>query len=243
MNFSLCRQALMDPEFRKNRGTVQSSIRGERGSTTIVVQAGELGQIPMRHLVMKILFTSQLAKMCSFFLYLGCFEQKENETSFLFSLSEPIRKGGRILVDIKGEFSWTKGVNSRGHFPCLLVDTFVHQNSFIWVNSRGHFLGEFSWTFWANSRGQCLGEFSWTFLSTRIREKCPLEFIYFQDNGCILVDTFQVSIHIRDVEDWQAKDRIAYISGKQKIGRQMTDQHLYQGSRRFFLHFSAFLQI
>ena len=33
MNFSLCRQALMDPEFRKNRGTVQSSIRGERGST------------------------------------------------------------------------------------------------------------------------------------------------------------------------------------------------------------------
>ena len=208
MNFSLCRQALMDPEFRKNRGTVQSSIRGERGSTTIVVQAGELGQIPMRHLVMKILFTSQLAKMCSFFLYLGCFEQKENETSFLFSLSEPIRKGGRILVDIKGEFSWTKGVNSRGHFPCLLVDTFVHQNSFIWVNSRGHFGRILVDSVWVNFRGHF----------------CPREFVK---------NVHQNSFIFRamDVFSWTLS-KLAYISGTQKIGRQRTEQHTYQGSRR-----------
>ena len=35
-----------------------------------------------------------------------------------------LKKGGRHLVDIIGDFSWTKG-----------------------VTSRGHFLGEFSWTF------------------------------------------------------------------------------------------------
>ena len=36
------------------------------------------------------------------------------------------RTGGRILVDIKGEFSWTKWVNFRGHFSRILVDIFVH---------------------------------------------------------------------------------------------------------------------
>ena len=34
--------------------------------------------------------------------------------NFLFSLY--VSSGGRILVDTKGEFSWTKKVNSRGHF-------------------------------------------------------------------------------------------------------------------------------
>ena len=35
--------------------------------------------------------------------------------------------GGRHLVDIIGDFSWTIGVTSDGHFWRLLVDTF-------WVN-------------------------------------------------------------------------------------------------------------
>ena len=51
-------------------------------------------------------------------------------------------KSGRILVDIKDEFSWTKWVNSCGHL----------------MNSRGHF------------RGQKI--------STRIHEKCPKKFIF-----------------------------------------------------------------
>ena len=45
--------------------------------------------------------------------------------------------GGRHLMDIIGDFSWTK-VSSFG------------------VNFRGHFLGEFSWTFWVNFRGHLI---------------------------------------------------------------------------------------
>ena len=41
------------------------------------------------------------------------------------------RRGGRRLVDLIGDFSWTKGVTSRGHFcPQEVL-----------------FLGEFSWAF------------------------------------------------------------------------------------------------
>ena len=53
--------------------------------------------------------------------------------------------GGRLLVDIKGEFSWTLLVNSRGHF--------VHERSSFWLNFHGHFFGEFSWTFLVNFPG------------------------------------------------------------------------------------------
>ena len=42
--------------------------------------------------------------------------------------------GGRHLVDIIGDISWTKGVTSHGHFWRHLVDTFVL------------FLGDFLWT-------------------------------------------------------------------------------------------------
>ena len=45
--------------------------------------------------------------------------------------------GGRHLVDIIGDISWTKD----------FVDTFVHEKSSFWVTFRGHFLGEFLWPF------------------------------------------------------------------------------------------------
>ena len=48
-----------------------------------------------------------------------------------FSKFMLVLSGGRHLVDIIGDFSWTKGVTSRGHFcPREVL-----------------FLGEFSWTF------------------------------------------------------------------------------------------------
>ena len=49
------------------------------------------------------------------------------------------------LVDIIGDFSWTKGVTSRGH-----------EKSSFFRNFHGHFLGEFSWTFWVNFHGQLM---------------------------------------------------------------------------------------
>ena len=55
--------------------------------------------------------------------------------------------GGRHFVDIIGVISWTKGVTSRGHFWRHLVDENVHEMSSFWVTFRGHFLGDFSWTF------------------------------------------------------------------------------------------------
>ena len=55
-------------------------------------------------------------------------------------------KGGRHLVDIKGDISWTKGVTFRGHF-------WVTFRGHFWVTSRGHFLGDISWTFLVTSRG------------------------------------------------------------------------------------------
>ena len=64
--------------------------------------------------------------------------------------------GERILVDIKGKFSWTKQVNFRGHFSRILVDIFVHQNSCFRVIFRGRCFGEFSWTFLVNSHGHFL---------------------------------------------------------------------------------------
>ena len=67
-----------------------------------------------------------------------------------------LRLGGRHLVDIIGGFSWTKGVTSSGHFWWLLVYTFVHEKSSFGVNFRGHFLGEFSWTFWVNFCGHLI---------------------------------------------------------------------------------------
>ena len=55
--------------------------------------------------------------------------------------------GGRHLVDIIGDISWTNEVTSRGHFWRHFVDTFVHEMSSFWVTFRGHFLGDISWTF------------------------------------------------------------------------------------------------
>ena len=49
-------------------------------------------------------------------------------------------------MDIKGDFSWTKGVTSRGHL-------WVTFRGHFWVTFRGHFLGDFSWTFWVTFRG------------------------------------------------------------------------------------------
>ena len=66
------------------------------------------------------------------------------------------KRGGRHLVDIISDFSWTKGVTSRGHFWWLLVDTFVHEKSSFGVHFRGHFLGEFSWIFWVNFQGHLI---------------------------------------------------------------------------------------
>ena len=48
-------------------------------------------------------------------------------------------------MDKMGEFLLTLSVNSRGQN--------VHKKSSFWVNFRGHFLGEFSWTFLVNFRG------------------------------------------------------------------------------------------
>ena len=58
-----------------------------------------------------------------------------------------LNMGGRHLVDIIGDISWTKGVTSRGHFWRHLVDKSVHEMSSFWVTFRGHFLGDISWTF------------------------------------------------------------------------------------------------
>ena len=55
--------------------------------------------------------------------------------------------GGRHLVDIIGDISWTKGVTSRGHFWRHFVDKNVHEMSSFWVTFRGHFLDDISWTF------------------------------------------------------------------------------------------------
>jgi hypothetical protein len=68
-----------------------------------------------------------------------------------------------------GDISWT--MTSCGHFLSKWV------NSPTWVNFRGHFWDEFSWTFLVNSRGQ----------------KCPREFIYFGEFmwtllGCTLLN-------------------------------------------------------
>ena len=50
------------------------------------------------------------------------------------------KTGGRHLVDIIGDISWTKEVTSRGHFLVTFCGDF-------WVTFRGHFLGEFLWPF------------------------------------------------------------------------------------------------
>ena len=55
---------------------------------------------------------------------------------------KPISKGGRILVDIKGEFLWTKWVNSCGNFWWILMDKNVHGNSSFGVNFCGPFFGD-----------------------------------------------------------------------------------------------------
>ena len=55
--------------------------------------------------------------------------------------------GGRHLVDIIGDISWTKGVTSHGHFWRHFVDKNVHEMSSFWVTFCGHFLGDISWTF------------------------------------------------------------------------------------------------
>ena len=57
-----------------------------------------------------------------------------------------LQLGGRHLVDIIGDISWTKEVTSRGHFWWHFVDIF-------WVPFHGHFLGEFLWTLLVNFRG------------------------------------------------------------------------------------------
>ena len=61
-----------------------------------------------------------------------------------------LRGGGRLLVDIKGEFLWTKWLNSWGHFLRILMDTRISLLGWIFgdvflVNSSRHFV-EFSWT-------------------------------------------------------------------------------------------------
>ena len=55
--------------------------------------------------------------------------------------------GGRHLVDIIGDISWTKEVTSRGHFWGHFVDKNVHEMSSFRVTFRGHFFGDISWTF------------------------------------------------------------------------------------------------
>ena len=57
--------------------------------------------------------------------------QKVGRESYVVALW----RGGRILMDIKGEFLWAKKVNFRRQF--------VHENSSFWVNFHGHILGEF----------------------------------------------------------------------------------------------------
>ena len=55
------------------------------------------------------------------------------------------KMGGRILVDMKGKFSWTEWVNSFRHFcPWELL-----------------FLGEFLYTFFGCILVDIFGEFSW----------------------------------------------------------------------------------
>ena len=54
--------------------------------------------------------------------------------------------GGRLIMDIKGKFSWTKWVNSCGHFEFWWIH-FVHEKSSSWVNFSWTFLGEFLVTF------------------------------------------------------------------------------------------------
>ena len=72
---------------------------------------------------------------------------------------------GRILVDEKGEFSWTKWVNFDDKFFWILVGT-------TWVNFCRHFFNKLLWTFLRNYCGPffwIFGKFLWWILVDKAR--------------------------------------------------------------------------
>ena len=92
--------------------------------------------------------TKLFLKFRPYFLHSISFESCKQTYVFKIRICT---SGGRILLDIKGEFSWTKWMNSRGHFSRILVDIFLVNSLFGWiyvdiflVNSLGHFCEKMS---------------------------------------------------------------------------------------------------
>ena len=65
----------------------------------------------------------------------------------LYCILGGFKLGGRHLVDIIGDISWTLLVTFCGHFCPREVLFWVTFHGHFWVTFRGHFLGEFLWPF------------------------------------------------------------------------------------------------